>query len=63
MVSVTPCYVTAGETAHGIHWTGGLVGPIAGLDAMEKTLLLLPGIENKLLSHPGHRQVTVPTEL
>jgi hypothetical protein len=39
------------------------VGPTAGLDVMKKNLLLLPGIELQLLSRPGRRLVTVPTEL
>jgi hypothetical protein len=31
-----PCRLTTGERAPGTHWIGGLLGPWAGLDDMEK---------------------------
>jgi hypothetical protein len=41
-----PCRFTPGERAHGTHWTGGWVGPRAGLDDMEERKILdLTGTE------------------
>jgi hypothetical protein len=42
-----PTRFTTGEMTPGTHWTGGWVGPIAGLDTdcRRKILLPLPGIE------------------
>jgi hypothetical protein len=34
----------------GTHWRGGLVGPRAGLHAVEKNFLALPEIETRPLS-------------
>jgi hypothetical protein len=36
-----PCRFIERETVPGNHWRGGWVGPTAGLDAMEKTKILL----------------------
>jgi hypothetical protein len=41
------------ETAPGTHFIGGLVGPRAGLDIMEKDLLPLPKIKPRFLSRPA----------
>jgi hypothetical protein len=43
--------------APGIHWIGGWVGPITGLDDVEKTeILTLPGLELRPLGHPSRSQ-------
>jgi hypothetical protein len=45
-----PGRFTPTEKASGTHWIGGWVGPRAGLDAVEKSLLPFPGIEPQLSS-------------
>jgi hypothetical protein len=40
-----PDLFTSGHRAPGTHWIGGWMDPRAGLDAVEKGLLPLPGIE------------------
>jgi hypothetical protein len=41
-----PSYFIPGERAPGNHWIGGWVGPIAGLDYMERRkFLTLSGLE------------------
>jgi hypothetical protein len=54
----------AGERTPGTHWTGGWVGPRAGLDteARGKILSPLPGVEPRLLGRPARSQ-TLLTEL
>jgi hypothetical protein len=48
---------TPGEKVPGTHWIGGWVGPRAGLDDVEKRkFLTLPGLELRLLGHPGRSQ-------
>jgi hypothetical protein len=48
---------TLGERAPGIRWIGGWVGPIAGLDEVEKRKFLTPpGLELRSLSRPARRQ-------
>jgi hypothetical protein len=39
------------------------VGPRSGLDVMEKRLLLLPGIEPRLLGRPARNLLAITTEL
>jgi hypothetical protein len=52
-----PCRFTPGERTPGTHWIGGWVGPIAGLDYVEKRkLLTLPGLELRPLGRPARRQ-------
>jgi hypothetical protein len=50
-----PCRFNPRESAPGIHLTGGWVGPIAGLDDVEK-ILTLPGLELRLLDRPARSQ-------
>jgi hypothetical protein len=47
-----------GKRALGTHWTGGWVGPRAGLDTQfrGKILLPLPGIEPRSTGHPVRNQ-------
>jgi hypothetical protein len=46
-----------GETASGIHWTGGWVGPRTGVDDMEKRkFLTLRGRELRPLGRPARSQ-------
>jgi hypothetical protein len=47
----------------GTHYTGGWVGPRAGLEAVEKTLLALPAIEPQLLGSPARSLAVIPTEM
>jgi hypothetical protein len=50
------CRFTPGERAPGTHWIGGWVGPIAGLDDVEKRkFLTLPGLKLQPLGlrYPG----------
>jgi hypothetical protein len=57
--SVTPrLRFTPGERTLGTHWTGGWVGPRAGLDAeaREKNPLTLAGIEPRSPCRPVHSQ-------
>jgi hypothetical protein len=58
-----PASFILGEAASGTHCIGGWVGPRAGLDVMEKSLLSLPGIETRHPCHPVLNPVTIPTEL
>jgi hypothetical protein len=52
-----PGCFTPRERAPGIHWLGGWVDPRAGLDDVEKRkLLILPGLELRLLGCPVHSQ-------
>jgi hypothetical protein len=55
-------HLTSGERALGTHWTGGWVGPRAGLDAVETTKILpLPGIEPRPCSpQPVLYQLSYP---
>jgi hypothetical protein len=40
------------------HWTGGWVGPKAGMDAVEKSeFLALPGLELRPFSHTARSQL------
>jgi hypothetical protein len=49
-----PGRFTHGERAPGTHWTGGWVGPSAGLYDLEKRkFLTLPGFELRLLGRPA----------
>jgi hypothetical protein len=51
-----PCHFTLGETAAGIHWIGGWVGPRIGLDYMAKRkFLTLPGLELLPFGRPASR--------
>jgi hypothetical protein len=52
-VNGQPHFQVPRERALGTHWTGGRVGPGAGLDAMEK-------ITNRT---PAVQPVAIPTEL
>jgi hypothetical protein len=54
-----------GERTPGTHWTGGWVGPIAGLDteAGGKIISHLPGIEPRLAGSPVCSQDTILPEL
>jgi hypothetical protein len=50
-------HFTPGERTPGIHWTGGLVGPRAGLDDVEKRkFLTLSGLEIRPLGRPACNQ-------
>jgi hypothetical protein len=52
-----PGRFTPGERAPGTHWIGGLVGPRASLDDVEKrNYLTLPGLELRALGHPARSQ-------
>jgi hypothetical protein len=57
-----PGLISAGETATGTHCTGGLVGPRAGLDAVERKQEPFPvtEIEPRFYGCPDHSPVTVP---
>jgi hypothetical protein len=46
-----PAALPPGKTALGIHCIGGGIGTRAGLDVVEKRMLLL-GIESRLLGRP-----------
>jgi hypothetical protein len=47
-----------GRFTLGVHWTGGWVGPIAGLDDMETSqFLTLPGLVLRPLGRPTHSQL------
>jgi hypothetical protein len=52
-----PCCLASGERVPSTHWIGGWVGPIAGLDDMEKRkFLTLPGLELRPLGRPARSQ-------
>jgi hypothetical protein len=52
-----PCRFTPLEIFPGTHWIGGLLGPRAGLEGMEKWKFLpLPGLELRPLSRPARSQ-------
>jgi hypothetical protein len=53
-----PAALCPGERTPGTHWTGGWVGPRAGLDtkARGKILLPLPGIESPSPDRPVRSQ-------
>jgi hypothetical protein len=52
-----PAALPPGDRAHGTHWIGGLVGPRAGLDDVQKRkFLTLPGLEFRLLCRPARSQ-------
>jgi hypothetical protein len=56
MVSFTPWPFYHGEGASGTHWIGW-VGPIAGLEDVEKRkFLILPELELRLLDRPARTQ-------
>jgi hypothetical protein len=49
-----PGRFTPRVTAHGTHWIGGWMGPRAGLDDVEKRIILpLPGLELRSLGRPA----------
>jgi hypothetical protein len=54
-----PGRFTHGERAPGTHYTGGWVGPRAGLDMEKWKLLTLPGLELRPLGQPA----AIPTAL
>jgi hypothetical protein len=55
-----PCRFTPGERASGTHWTGGWVGPRAGLDDLGKRkCFILPELELRPLSHPARSQLLI----
>jgi hypothetical protein len=52
-----PAALPPGEGASGTHWVGGWVGPIAGLDDVEKrTFFTLPGFQLQPLGCLAHSQ-------
>jgi hypothetical protein len=57
-----PAVLSAKETNPVTHCIVGWVGPRAGLDIV-KIILLLPGIEPKLLGRPARSLVAIPTEI
>jgi hypothetical protein len=64
--SSRPCRLTPGETGPGTRCTGGLVGPKAGVDIMEKKAKIsCPCQESnpRLFDLPACRRVAKPTEL
>jgi hypothetical protein len=53
-----PAASPPGERAHGIHWIGGWVDSIVGLDDMEKRkFLTLPELELQPLGRPARSQL------
>jgi hypothetical protein len=55
-------HFTPGDRTPCDHWIRGLVGPSAGLNAMEKSLLPLRGIKLRLLGGTARNLITMPTE-
>jgi hypothetical protein len=53
------CRFTPGESAPGTYCIGGWMGSITGLDAMEKTVFPLPGIEPRLLGLSVYNLVAI----
>jgi hypothetical protein len=60
-----PVTLPPGETTLSTICVGGLGGPHcwSARYGEAKNLLLLPGIESRLLGHPSHSLVAIPTEL
>jgi hypothetical protein len=55
----TPAALPPGKQPHGTHWIGGWVGPITGLDDVEKRkFLIIPGLELQPVIQPVARHYT-----
>jgi hypothetical protein len=50
-------------TAPSTHWIGGWVDLSAGLDAMKKSRLPLPGIEYRLFGRRARKLIAIPTDV
>jgi hypothetical protein len=54
VVRFTPRPIYPQGKSPGIHWIGGWVGPVTGLDDVEKRkFLILPGLQLRPLCHPA----------
>jgi hypothetical protein len=51
----TPTALPQGEGTPGTYWIAAWVGPIAGLNGVEKNLLLPEGIEPRFLGRPTRK--------
>jgi hypothetical protein len=64
VVSFTLLTLYPRERAQGTHCIGGWVDPRAGLDDVKKRkVLILPGLELRLLGSSSPQPVAIPTEL
>jgi hypothetical protein len=60
----SPTDLSPGIRALGTHRIGDCVGTTVGLDIVENRIsLAMPGIKIKILGHPTHSLVNVPSEL